>query len=66
MALDKGMRKRALSTFALWKNRVCHLMMAAHGIHPDDIPDCPYAQWYNEGMGTTTAVRKAIAAMRNS
>ena len=67
MALDKVMRRRkmALSTFELWKNRVTHLMEAAHGLSPDDIPDCPYSDWYQSGMNTTTAVRKAISMHRN-
>ena len=49
-------------TFETWEkavdrevaNRLC-------GLGKDDLPDCPYREWYDDGVTPNSAARMAIA-----
>jgi hypothetical protein len=47
--------------FDAWMERVVLAMEADYGLHPDDLPDCAYADWHATGMEPEEAVRQAIA-----
>ena len=49
------------SAFEDWMQRVVLAMEADYGLHPDDLPDCAYADWHAAGLDPEDAARDAIA-----
>ncbi len=49
------------SAFEGWMQQVALAMEAAYGLHPDDLPDCPYADWRQDGVEPDEAAERAIA-----
>jgi hypothetical protein len=47
--------------FEGWMQRVVIAMEAECGLHPDDLPDCTYADWYESGMTPEEAARQVLA-----
>jgi hypothetical protein len=48
------------AAFEGWMRQVALAMEAAYGLHPDDLPDCPYADWHQAGIEPDAAVELAI------
>ena len=46
-------------TFERWMERVNEIL-AQDGLDYRDLPDCPYHQWYEDGMRPATAATKAL------
>ncbi len=47
--------------YRLWKSRVNEAMELNFGFHPDDLPDCPYADWHGSGWEPDEAAREAMS-----
>lgn len=47
-------------TFEEWKRVVNALVESKMNFHADDLPDCPYHEWYESGMAPKVAANKAI------
>jgi hypothetical protein len=52
---------RECLAFEDWMEQVVFAMEAGYGLHPDDLPDCPYADWHASGLDAEEAARQAIA-----
>lgn len=52
---------QARFAFEDWIQRVVQAMEADYGLHPDDLPDCAYADWHAAGLDPKDAARDAIA-----
>lgn len=46
-------------TFEQWLNKV-HKYLDFIGLSIHDIPDCPYRDWYDDGVQPNSAARKAV------
>lgn len=46
-------------TFEQWKAAVNEAVENRYGMSADDLPDCPYYEWYEDGMKPATAASKA-------
>lgn len=51
------MKKRS---FEEWKKQVDQAINRICGLSSDDLPDQPYRDWYEEGVPTATAARRAV------
>jgi len=47
-------------TFDEWFYAVDHLLQYNLGISTDDLPDCPYSQWYADRLRPIRAANKAL------
>jgi hypothetical protein len=47
--------------FEAWMQQVVLAMEAEYGLHPDDLPDCAYADWHATGLEPAEAAHQAIA-----
>ena len=47
--------------FENWRQDVVVAMEALCGLHPDDLPDCPYADWHTAGMTPKEAARQCLS-----
>ena len=47
-------------TFIDWLCKVNRAIEARYGLTTDDLPDCPYRDWFEDGMSPTTAARMAL------
>lgn len=47
-------------TFEEWKVSVNFWVRRDHGLDLDDLPDCPYRDWYDDGISPLTAAKRAI------
>ena len=47
-------------SFTDWLCKVNKAIEARIGLTSDDLPDCPYRDWFEDGMGPNTAARLAI------
>ena len=43
-----------------WKIAVDKAVSYALGLSVDDLPDCPFYDWYDDGMSPAAAARQAI------
>jgi len=48
--------------FDMWKRRVDSAVERAASLSADDLPDCPYRDWYDDGISPAVAARRAIRA----
>ena len=46
-------------TFEAWVNEV-HKYLDLVGLSIDDLPDCPYRDWYDDGTSPKAAAGRAI------
>lgn len=46
--------------FEDWMRETIVAMEALCGLHPDDLPDCPYADWQKTGMTPEEAARQCL------
>lgn len=53
-----------METFQGWLQMVDDACWKQAGLSRDDLPDCPYADWYEDDMPPALAARKAIRAAR--
>lgn len=53
------MSNRKLS-FSLWLKKVDEAVQKRAGLSYQDLPDCPYADWYEDGATPTGAAVRAI------
>ncbi len=54
------MKKVKKLTFEAWMAMVNKIVSAVIIVDTSDLPDMPYSQWYEEGVRTTTAAKRAI------
>jgi len=47
-------------TFEQWKNEVNKNISAICGMVSDDLPDCCYLDWYQDGVKPASAAKRAI------
>jgi len=47
-------------TFEQWKNEVDKNISAICGMVSDDLPDCCYLDWYQDGVKPASAAKRAI------
>jgi hypothetical protein len=47
-------------TFEQWKQAVDDQCSRMTGLSVDDLPDCPYRDWYENGITPLSAARMAI------
>ena len=47
-------------TFEQWKGRIEDLLVRFVGISADDLPDCPYYDWYEERLRPVRAANRAL------
>lgn len=50
--------------FNMWKRMVDDVIRRKVGLHSDDLPDCPYYDWYEQGLSPLAAARRALARLR--
>ena len=48
-------------SFDAWMQEVVMEMETGFGMHPADLPDCSYADWYRSGMEPEEAAQEAIS-----
>ena len=60
-AMREAQEREERCAYLLWKSRVNEAMELNHGFHPDDLPDCPYADWHGCGWEPEEAVREAMS-----
>lgn len=46
--------------FIAWKKRVDANVEILVGLSADDLPDCPYRDWYDGGVNARTAAKRAV------
>ena len=46
--------------FEDWRRKADAICNAAHGLSLDDLADCPYYDWYEEGLSPAGAVKRAV------
>ncbi|HUS47381.1 MAG TPA: hypothetical protein VM098_04645 [Phycisphaerae bacterium] len=51
----------ATTSYEAWRAAADQRMQAKHGIALDDLPDCCYRDWYNDGVSVASAVKKAVS-----
>lgn len=51
------------STFEQWKARINRLTVRFVGVTVDDLPDCPYYEWYRERVRPTHAANQALEGL---
>lgn len=47
-------------TFEQWKNEANKICEANYGMSLDDLEDCCYMDWYEDGVSPNAAVKRAI------
>lgn len=52
--------------FHQWKRQVNRLVQSKVGLAADDLPDCPYRDWFDDRMSPKTAAAKAIRNARDN
>ena len=50
-------------TYQEWKKAINDYLWEEWGVTADDLPDCPYRNWYEEDVPATEA---AMVAVRNA
>ena len=51
---------RAKKSFEVWMAEVNAFIKAKYGLDSNDLPDCCYDDWYENGVGSKAAARKAL------
>lgn len=51
---------RQRPSFDEWMRTIDARIRAVCGLTSEDLPDCPYAVWHEEGIPAATAARKAL------
>ena len=46
--------------FELWKQRVNIEVLLLCGLGADDLPDCCYADWFEDGVSAKAAAKRAL------
>ena len=60
-AMKKAQDYEERCAYLLWKSRVNEVMELNYGFSPDDLPDCPYADWHGCGWEPEEAVQEAMS-----
>lgn len=47
-------------SFDAWKKLVDRAVIALSGLSADDLEDCPYMDWYENGTKPETAAKRAV------
>lgn len=47
-------------SFEQWQKMVDQFVSAYCGLSFEDFPDCPYADWYENGVSAKTAAKRCI------
>lgn len=50
-----------MSGFDDWMAQVDKVIEAVYGLSVNDLPDCPFADWYEDGITPVSAAGRAIA-----
>lgn len=45
--------------FRIWMREVDRCLEARYGLLSDDLADCPYREWFDQGTSASAAARKA-------
>lgn len=48
------------NNFEDWKRLVNKAVVIQTGLSVDDLPDCSYYEWYEQGVSPTTAAKRAL------
>lgn len=51
-------------SFEAWKQLVNRFLVGLSGMHSDDLPDCPYRDWYDRNVNYKDAARRALRRAR--
>ena len=51
--------------FDAWKAKVNHFCVRKCGMTTDDLPDCCYRDWYEDGVTASSAAARAVRAVRD-
>ncbi len=46
--------------FEIWIKEVAAAVKKESGAHLDDLPDCPFQSWYDDGKTAKAAAKKAL------
>jgi hypothetical protein len=57
----EALAQRDRARFEDWMREVRVEMETLCGLHPQDLPDCPYADWQQTGMTPEEAARQCLA-----
>lgn len=49
-----------MKNFDVWMKAVNQQLILICGMSSDDLADCPYSDWWEDGMSVKGAARKAI------
>jgi hypothetical protein len=52
-----------MQTYTQWKGKVNDLVLGCIDIRVDDLPDCPYHDWYDKGVDPWLAAARAVRAV---
>jgi hypothetical protein len=56
---------RTAITFDQWMREVNHSIALRTGMTSDDLPDCCYRDWYDDGLEAKRAASQAIKAAKD-
>ena len=48
------------TAFEQWLAKIDAILLSKIGLSYNDLPDCPYAQWYEDGVTAKGAASRAI------
>jgi hypothetical protein len=51
--------------FDRWMHTIDEYLLMKVGVARDDLPDAPYRDWYDDGIGPITAAKRAIRLARD-
>lgn len=46
-------------SFEHWKLQVNAICSRLYGVSADDLPDCPYSDWHEDGLAPLSAAKRA-------
>jgi len=52
-------RRELPLTFDAWKKEVDLALLFGYGVESDDLPDCPYRDWYDDKVPPKSAAKRA-------
>lgn len=64
MSATPSTKGTAVLTFEAWKVKVNAEVQRRLGIGVDDLPDCPYHDWFTQRINSTQAAVRAIRAAK--
>ncbi len=59
-SVKEAQEREERCAYLLWKSQVNEAMELHFGFHPNDLPDCPYADWHGSGWEPEEAAKEAM------